>query len=55
MIKCLFLILAGICLFTSGKFESAVELDLGDGITKLRKYDIEMNSSVKLEFKVLSD
>ncbi|MFK8299065.1 hypothetical protein ACI76O_11950 [Capnocytophaga cynodegmi] len=47
MIKCLFLILAGICLFTSGKFE----LDLGDGITKLRKYDIEMLSGSKLEFK----
>ncbi|GET46191.1 hypothetical protein RCZ01_14930 [Capnocytophaga felis] len=37
----------GICLFTSEKFE----LDLGDGITKLRKYDIEMLSGSKLEFK----
>ena len=51
MTKCLFWILVGICLFTSGKFESAVELDLGDGITKLRKYDIEMQNGSKLEFK----
>ncbi|MFK8299052.1 hypothetical protein ACI76O_11550 [Capnocytophaga cynodegmi] len=51
MIKCLFLILAGICSFTSEKFEATTELDLGDGITKLRKYDIEMLSGSKLEFK----
>jgi hypothetical protein len=33
------------------RFESPVELDLGDGITKLRKYDIEMINGRKLEFK----
>ncbi|GIZ16540.1 hypothetical protein [Capnocytophaga catalasegens] len=33
------------------EFEATTELDLGDGITKLRKYNIEMVSGSKLEFK----
>lgn len=33
------------------RFESPIELDLGYGITKLRKYDAELFDGTKLEFK----
>jgi hypothetical protein len=34
------------------RFESPVELDLGDGVTKIRKYDIVLKEGdIKLEFK----
>src|SRR5690606_20144198 len=33
------------------RFESPVELNLGDGVTKLRKYDAELFYGTKLEFK----